>query len=253
MSSELTTKIKELREKTNAGFVDCKKALEANGMDLERASEYLREKGIASFSKRSSNKTNSGDFGIYEDGNRFCIVTLLTETDFVANTREFMQLADDIARALIGMSGSDLGKGFLELIPESMHSQVLSLKENIQLGPVMWFQKGSGPIYYYLHRGGSNRFAGVIQVDSPVEGGRDIAVHIACAVPEPIALRSQEVNSKAVVEFIQNAAIDGDQHSEEQARGLLSLLGAPFLKDTSILVQDVLGKANVIQWCKLQV
>lgn len=253
MSSELTSKIKELRERTNAGFLDCQKALKENDMDIDKAAEYLRDKGIASFQKRSGNTTNSGDFGVHQDNSRFCIVTLLTETDFVANTQQFVDLANNIAKTLINMSEDDLSKTLFELVPESMHSQILSLKENVQLGKVYWFDLDKGPVYYYIHRGGSNRFSGILQVSEPLDNGRDVAVHIACAMPEPIALDSASVAANEVSDFIKNAEIDGEKVSEELARKKLSLVDAKSLKDPDKTIKEVLGSARILAWHKLRV
>jgi elongation factor Ts len=253
MSSELTNKIKELREKTNAGFLDCQKALKTNDMDIDKAAEYLREKGIASFEKRSGNTTGSGDFGVYQNESRFCIVPLLTETDFVANTQQFMDLANNIAQELINRDEAELSKTLFEIIDSSMHSQVLSLKENVQLGPVFWLDLTKGPVYYYIHRGGSNRFAGVVQLDKPLDKGRDIAVHIACAMPEPIALEASAVPEKEVTEFIQNAEIDGEKVTEKSARERLSLLDAKSLKEPDVTIKQLLGDVKIIYWRKLRV
>ena len=91
--------VKELRQATSAGVLDCKKALEAHNGDFDKAVEYLREKGLAAAAKRSGRKANEGLIGIYvHHGSRVAaMVELNCETDFVARTDEFQTLAHDLA------------------------------------------------------------------------------------------------------------------------------------------------------------
>lgn len=91
--------IKELRQATSAGVLDCKKALKASNGDLDKAAEYLREKGLARVSKRAARAANDGTIGVYEHhGSRVAtLVELNCETDFVARTEEFQTLAHDLA------------------------------------------------------------------------------------------------------------------------------------------------------------
>lgn len=91
--------IKELRQATGAGMLDCKKALQASNGDFDKAVEYLREKGLAAAAKRSARAANDGIIGIYvHHGSRVAaMVELNCETDFVARTQEFQDLAHDLA------------------------------------------------------------------------------------------------------------------------------------------------------------
>lgn len=91
--------VKELRQATGAGVLDCKKALEASNGDFDKAVEYLREKGLAAAAKRAMRTANDGIIGVYiHHGNRVAaMVELNCETDFVARTEEFQTLAHDLA------------------------------------------------------------------------------------------------------------------------------------------------------------
>lgn len=91
--------VKELRQATGAGVLDCKKALEASNGDFDKAVEYLREKGLAAAAKRAMRTANDGVIGVYvHHGNRVAVmVELNCETDFVARTEEFQTLAHDLA------------------------------------------------------------------------------------------------------------------------------------------------------------
>ncbi len=98
-------KIKQLREQTGAGIMDCKRALEESGGDLDKAEEYLRKQGIASASKKAGRAANQGLIIAYIHGGRIgVLVELNCETDFVARTDDFQQLGRDIAQHIIGMA-----------------------------------------------------------------------------------------------------------------------------------------------------
>ena len=98
--------IKELRERTSAGIMDCKRALQESKGDLDRAEEILRERGIASAAKKASRATNQGvvESYIHSGGRIGAIVEVNCETDFVARTPDFKELAHDLAMQVAAMS-----------------------------------------------------------------------------------------------------------------------------------------------------
>jgi elongation factor Ts len=106
MASITTEMVKQLREKTGAGMMDCKKALEETGGDSDKAIEYLRKKGAATAAKRADKETNQGvvEAYIHAGGRIGSMVEVNCETDFVAKTPEFKQLAHDIAMQIAAMS-----------------------------------------------------------------------------------------------------------------------------------------------------
>ncbi|MEE9508513.1 MAG: translation elongation factor Ts [Anaerolineales bacterium] len=104
--------IKELREKTGAGFLNCREALEASGGDLEKALEILREKGLAAADKRAGRETNAGVLDLYShgEGRIGVMVEVNCETDFVARTEEFRGFAHEIALQVAANSPLYLSK-----------------------------------------------------------------------------------------------------------------------------------------------
>jgi elongation factor Ts len=107
MEAVITTEmVKQLRDKTGAGMMDCKRALQESAGDPEKAIEYLRKKGAATAAKRSDKETNQGvvEAYIHAGGRIGSMVELNCETDFVAKTAEFRQLAHDIAMQIAAMS-----------------------------------------------------------------------------------------------------------------------------------------------------
>src|SRR3989337_821612 len=106
MAAITTDLIKQLRDKTGAGMMDCKRALEESAGDMEKAIEYLRKKGAATAAKRADRETNQGvvEAYIHAGGRIGSMVELNCETDFVAKTPEFKALAHDIAMQIAAMT-----------------------------------------------------------------------------------------------------------------------------------------------------
>src|SRR5699024_1141872 len=100
--------VKELREKTGAGMMDCKKALEACDGDLEASFDWLREKGIAKAAKKADRIAAEGLTAFVVDGNAAAIVEVNSETDFVAKNAEFQALVNTIAKAVVDNQPADL-------------------------------------------------------------------------------------------------------------------------------------------------
>ncbi len=125
------TMIKELREQTGAGVLDCKKALEANGGDFQKAIAYLKEKGLAAVAKRADRAVPEGIIGFYvHPGSRVAgLVEVNCETDFVARTAEFQQLARDLAMHVVAMAPKYLS-------PEDIPAEVLEEKRRAALSEI---------------------------------------------------------------------------------------------------------------------
>jgi len=120
--------VKELREKTGAGMMDCKKALEASGGDTEKAMAWLREKGLAKAQKRAGKTTAEGWIGsyIHSNGKIGVMVEIKCETDFVAKSERFQELAKDIAMQIAATNP-------LCLTPEDIPQDILAKEKEIYL------------------------------------------------------------------------------------------------------------------------
>lgn len=136
--------IKALREETGAGVMDAKKALEASDGDMEKAKAWIVKKGVAKAEKKADRETSEGAVGVYvhHDGKSAALVKLLCETDFVARTDEFQNLAKELAMQVTSMNPESV-ESFLEqayvrdpevTIEELIKRTVGKLGENIQLG-----------------------------------------------------------------------------------------------------------------------
>ena len=151
--------VQALREKTNVGMMDCKKALvEADG-DVEKAIDILREKGLATAAKKAGRIAAEGVIGLYTDGAASALVELNCETDFVGNNPEFKALANQIAKTVVETKPADLdallattiSDGSLS-VADSIQELFLKIRENLKLRR---FALVEGTAVSYIHGGGS--------------------------------------------------------------------------------------------------
>ncbi len=198
--AEITAKmVKELRERTGAGMMDCKKALaDAEGGDVEKAVLLLRERGLAKAVKREGRETSEGSIGIALAGSRGALVEIGCETDFVAKNEKFQALVAELAQAVLD-HGADSAEALLAAevdgakVEEKLQNAIATIGENIVLKRVARIDvDGPGLVGGYVHTGGK---IGVIvglatgARGEPVEVlAKDLAMHISAADPSPVAV-----------------------------------------------------------------
>ena len=136
--SEITDLIKELRNKTGAGFLDCKNALEENNNNIEEAIEYLRKKGLAKASKKTSREANEGAIGIYNNENKSVIIKVNSETDFAAKSDTFLNFLDELGKIALSSDNPNLNKDeFLKLkfdnlvVADFINNMIAKIGENL--------------------------------------------------------------------------------------------------------------------------
>ncbi len=126
MSSDTTLdKVKKLRELTGVGFKDCKNAIDENKGDIEKSIEFLRKKGIAKATKRMGKTAAEGLVCIYENKNKFSMVEVNSETDFVAKNSEFINFAEEVSHVALDASGN------MESILKSKMKNKKNVEENL--------------------------------------------------------------------------------------------------------------------------
>ncbi len=194
MAEITAAKVKELRERTGSGMMDCKKALAETNGDMEKAIDYLREKGLAKAAKKAERTASDGRvfYSISEDGKRGVMIELNSETDFVAKTDEFNDLGKKITAHLFEkayddpaalLAGSNLN--------ETLTAVIAKLGENIVLKRFARFDSVNGKAFCYIH---SNYKVGALAeieadkaaaLDAPefAELGHEICMQIAAANP----------------------------------------------------------------------
>ena len=189
--------VQALRERTNVGMMDCKKALvEADG-DMEKAVEILREKGLATAAKKASRIAAEGVIGLYSNGDASALVELNCETDFVGNGPEFKALANQIAKTVVEAKPADLdallattiSDGSLS-VADSIQELFLKVRENLKLRR---FALVEGTAVSYIHGGGS---VGVLVSFETNAADNDEFVAIAKNIAMQVAAMNPEYLSK---------------------------------------------------------
>ncbi|WP_127942900.1 MULTISPECIES: translation elongation factor Ts [unclassified Mycoplasma] len=197
---EQIEKIKQLREMTHAGFLDCKKALESTKWDLDKAVEFLRKAGISKAAKKESAIAAEGVIAIISDDDKILMFEVNSQTDFVAQNPQFLEVVDEIGIALIKDANPTVETALKiknadgQSVEEMITSLRATLGEKIALRRLVQIQKESGKSYgVYLH---TNRKIGAIVV---TQGGNDqiarnVAMHVASM--NPAYLDAHSVPSK---------------------------------------------------------
>jgi elongation factor Ts len=194
MADEISAKdVAALRKITGAGMMDCKKALQETGGDMEAAQTWLREKGIAGAAKQAGREANEGAIEVRVEGNVGALVELNCTTDFVAKGDVFKQALAKLMQIVIEQGDADLGAKQIdgESVDDFVKGLSGSLGENIQLGRVVRFESADGLLDAYKHIQNERGTVGVlvelggVDVSEPKarEVAHDVALHIASAAP----------------------------------------------------------------------
>ena len=253
--------VKELREKTGAGMMDCKKALAETDGDQEKAIDYLREKGIAKAGKKADRVAAEGVVGAYvsDDAKVGSVVEVNCETDFVANTDNFHAMVDKIAKHIADTNPADVdalndsvmdGKKVSDFITE----QIATIGEKISIRRFARYET-AGRVASYIHMGGK---IGVLVelTGGEAQLGKDVAMQIAAANPscvdragvDPAALAHEREVLKAQAleegkpEKIVEKMVDGriNKYYKE-----VCLVEQSFVKDPEQTIKQVLGDVEV--------
>lgn len=211
--------VKELREKTGAGMLDCKKALTENNCDIEAAIDWLRTKGLASAAKKAGRVAAEGLVAVTASGNAGSVVEVNSETDFVARNDQFQALAKDtVAAALAGaitdveaLKAAKLASG--KTTTETITHLIATIGENMSLRRVATLKVGSGVVSSYIHSPvspGLGKIGVLVALESTgdaaklAELGKQLAMHIAAARPDALTTadldQAKVEREKAIVE-----------------------------------------------------
>ncbi len=254
--------VKALREATGAGMMDCKKALEETGGDIEAAKQFLREKGLAASAKRDDRDNNQGVVTLEVDGNVGAIVQLKSETDFVAGSDQFKAEADALVDLVLAKGADAVAERDAEL-----EELKITLKEKVELGEVVHMAAADGnSIGSYSHIQGGRGVNGVLVelTGDNAELAHDVAVHIAFARPK--YLTRDEVPAEVVeAERKTLETITLNEGKPEQAvpkivEGRLNgffkdvcLLEQPYAKDDKQSVKQIIGDADIVRFAQVEI
>jgi elongation factor Ts len=244
--------VKELRERTGLGMMDCKKALSEADGDMEGAIEALRKSSALKAAKKSGRTTADGLLGIRvaEDGRRGVLVEVNIETDFAAKNEKFIAFVEDVLNATFDAASDDLASVMNTGLEAKRETLVQEIGENISVRRVAVLETADGYIASYLH--GDNRKAVLVELDkADDELGRDLAMHItainpmvvtAAEVPADVLAKEREIYTSQAAESGKPAEIV-EKMVEGRVRKFLaevSLVDQPFVKDASVKISNLL-------------
>src|SRR6056297_2160009 len=262
------SQVKELRERTGAGMMECKKALVEAGGDMDAAIEHLRKSGLAKADKKSGRVAAEGSVIQAGDERHSVLVEINCETDFVAKDANFRAFADEVATLALAVDTIEsLGAASMangQSVEDTRQQLVAKLGENIQLRRLTHLKADNGVVASYIHGGRIGVLAAVSGDD--VDLARDIAMHVAALNP---AYRDvADVPADAVARekdiLVAQAAESGKPPEiiEKMVSGRLNkhlaeitLTGQPFVKDGDITVGKLVkGKGvEVLEFVRLEV
>lgn len=244
--------VKELRDKTGAGMLDCKKALEATNGNMNEAIDWLREKGISKAEKKASRVAAEGLCKIVTDGNKAVILEVNSETDFVAKNEEFTNFVDYLANTILAnnlktheevLSFDDNG----EKVEAKLVALTAKIGEKLSFRRHELVEKNDNEVFgSYLHMSGKIG-ALVVLADTSIEVAKDVAMHVAamapvCATRSDVPADMVDHESKVIKEQVMNEGKPADI-AEKMVTGRLNkfykeicLEEQEFIKDSSVNV-----------------
>ena len=200
--SNITELIKELRSKSGAGFLDCKNALSENNNDIEKANEYLRKKGLAKASKKTSREAKEGAVGIYESKELVVLIRINSETDFAAKSETFLSFLDDLGQFALSLSKPGIKKeDFLNLkynentVSDYFKSMISKIGENLVLNDLQIIDVNNLNYSFYVHNSYKKNIGKIIslilfevnEVNNVINNlAKNICMHIAAMKPDSL-------------------------------------------------------------------
>jgi elongation factor Ts len=276
--------VAELRARTGAGMLDCKKALEETGGDMDKAVELLRAKGIAKAERRVGRSASQGVIVVElaADGTAGAMVEVNSETDFVARTEDFQNMARALARHVLAHAPQGTGEGTAldgqawsgqegGTVAEFVKASAARTGEATSFRRWAHFARPGGVVGQYLHHNG---MVGVLvevdggQGEAPAQLARDVALHVASA--DPLGVRPEDIPTDLLDRERRIAEEQVAQEGKpEQIRAKIvegklrkfvaerTLLEQPFVKDDTATVGQLVSKAGaglgVVRFARFQV
>ncbi len=202
------SQVKELRELTGAGMMDCKAALAETNGDIEAAVDWLRAKGIAKADKKAGRTAAEGLVGVATSGNKAVVVEVNSETDFVARNDAFQDLVRKIAQAALSTNGSTEAVAEANIegksVTQAAKDAVATIGENISFRRSAALEVSQGAVATYVHNGvsdGLGKLGVLVAIETAGDAeaasafGRQVAMHVAAI--NPLALTAEDVDPAA--------------------------------------------------------
>ena len=270
MSEITAARVKELREKTGAGMMDCKKALGETAGDLEAAVDWLRKKGLASAAKKAGRVAAEGLVAVAVSGTTGAVVEVNAETDFVGRNEKFQAFAAEVAKLALGISGDDVAAlsatkmASGETVETVLTQLVATIGENMSLRRMKRVSVTEGSVVPYMHGALTpqlGRIGVLIALESGAESpvlaalGKQLAMHVAAANPQSLTIDAVDPaaleRERAVLADQARASGKAEEIIGKMVEGRLRkyyeetvLLEQVFVVDGESRVKDVVAKAG---------
>ena len=262
--------VKNLRERTGAGMMDCKKALDESNGDFEAAVDALRAKGLAAVAKKSSRTAAEGLVGVAVEGTKGVAVEVNSETDFVAKNDQFQDFVRKTTQVALGQSADDVealkaaaypGGG---TVADTLTANVATIGENQQVRRMKTVSVSNGVVVPYIHNAAApnlGKIGVLVALESEASAdvleplGKQIAMHIAAAFP--LALNADDLDPELIArerKIAAEKAAESGKPAEVQAKmvdGAVSkyakenaLLSQLFVMDNKTPIQQVVDQAG---------
>ena len=260
--------VKELRERTGAGMMDCKKALAENNGELEAAVDWLRAKGLAAAAKKAGRTAAEGLVGVAVEGTRGAVVEVNSETDFVAKNEQFQEFVREVSKLALDAGGDvealkNAAYPGGATVADKLTDNIATIGENQSLRRTAVLEVPEGAVVSYVHNAaapGMGKIGVLVALESsaPAEAlqalGKQIAMHIAAANPLALdaegldasllererAIAVEKANESGKPANIVEKMVDGTMAKFRKEHSLLSQL---FVMDNKTPVADVVAAA----------
>jgi len=270
MAAYTAADVKALRERSGAGMMDCKKALEETNGDIEAAVDALRAKGLAAAAKKSSRTAAEGLVGVAVEGTKGVAVEVNSETDFVAKNDQFQDFVRNVTAVALGTSSNDVDELKNAAYPdggtvgEKLTTSVATIGENQQIRRIKHVSVSEGVIVPYMHNAAATGLGKIgvlvaLESSAPADAlealGKQIAMHIAAAFP--LALNADDLDQELIARErsvaeekakesgkpaeVQTKMVDGAIAKFAKENALLSQL---FVMDNKTPIQQVVDQAG---------
>jgi elongation factor Ts len=262
--------VKELRERTGAGMMECKKALSESNGDMDLAVENMRKSGLAKADKKAGRVAAEGRIAIEQSADAVAMVEANCETDFVANGDEFGGFAGDVAKAVLASAPAsvealnDVKLASGETMDTTRRNLVAKIGENITVRRIERFQAKGSVLGAYAH---GTRIGVLVELKGGTPAlAKDIAMHVAAS--RPLCVKPEQVSAEVLEkerEIIRAQSADSGKPAaivEKMVEGRLkkflaevTLLGQPFVKDPDQTVEKLVkaAGAEVLRFTRFEV
>ncbi len=260
--------VKELRDKTGAGFLDCKEALANNNGNIENAIDHLRKKGLAKASKKSSREANEGAVGFFENQDICILIKVNSETDFAAKGDTFLDFVDYLGKNLLELNNLSLNlESFLgtkissKTVKEIVDEMIAKIGENIVISDLRIFDKKNASLSFYVHNAYRKNIGKIISILKYSSNSnekniqifaKNLCMHIAALKPDAIdennldkAIIDKELNvqkeliaSSGKPENVMEKIIEGKM---KKFYSEVTLLNQSFVLDPDKTVKDIIN------------